>query len=285
MAYYTRPTATLGSGAGRPVTMRVPNAYDPRRAYPMYIVLHNYDDPGETVLDRFTMEDGHNFDSGCFVICPDGALDGASNAHWNYWTAGGDFTYISGLLDEAIALGWRIDTNRIYGVGYSNGAFMVRQIVDRTPSFFTATVTISGGLAGANDAVTTGTAVPGIHIHGDSDTTVLPAGDVTAATLPGSLAGHGGVGSTGYKSVTNTIADMKTRNGLTGALASAGADINFVTADGAGAECVRQRVNDSTSTTAVELWTLTGVDHAIANPDNAWITYVHPWLQANHRGT
>jgi poly(3-hydroxybutyrate) depolymerase len=284
MAYYTRPSTTLGSGAGRSTTLLVPNAYDPAKSYPLYVVLHNYDDPGGTILSRLQLEQGHNFDDGAFIICPDGEPDGASNAHFNYWTLGGDFDYISDLIAEAVSLGWSIDATRIYGVGYSNGGFMIRQLVDNNPSLFTATVTICGGLSGTNDSNDAGIAVPGIHIHGDSDLTVLPAGDAAAATLPGSLAGHGGVGSTGYVSVANTIAAMKTRNGESGALESAGADINLVSADGGGAECVRQKVAGTSAATAIESWTLTTVDHAISLVDDTWLTYIHTWLETNHRG-
>ncbi len=282
MPYHTRPSAILSAGV-RPVTLIAPNGYDPLSfTYPIVLILHNYGSTGAEIIGRLALDEAHNMDNGCFVISPDGQFYGG-NRYWDYWTPGGDFTYLTGLITEAISLGWKVDATRIYGVGYSNGAFMVRQIADQNPSTLTATFTMGGGLSGTNDLNATGVAVPGVHWHGDTDTTVLTAGDATAATLPGILSGHGGVGSSGYKSASATDADMATRNGVGGGLAANYGSINFVTADGAGAETTRRRYEASTNGTAVERWTGVGVDHTVSLAVNQG-QKVFEWLQRNHRG-
>lgn len=276
MAFYTRPSATFGSGAGRPTTLIVPNAYDPLKTYPLIIILHSYGLTGVDVVPRLAMDEAQNFDDGVFVLAPDGVNDGAgTNKHFAYGSAAtkaAETTYLTGLRDSVVA-SWPVSWVGIWG--YSNGGLKADELAAEYPAKFNMLLTLAGPDVLANSTASTGIEVPTVTIHGDSDTTVLTAGDAAAATLPGSLSTYGG-----YRSALATAAARHTRNGGSGTLGATGtggAALDLVTAV-AGAETTRQKY----TTTRDYFWSIVGGNHSFSFTARRGETcFVH--AKNNHR--
>jgi len=280
MPYYTLPSTTVGAAFGRSTTLKVPNAFDPRKTYPLLVLLHNYGSTGAGLQTRLGLAGAPQMDDGVIIFAPNATLtDGGANTYWNYWnTAAGDFQFINDTVAE-IKANWPVSW--VAGLGYSNGGFMTIQLAIQYPSLFHAMFTHAAA-AGVNDPVTPAAyTIPHFHYHGSIDATVLPAGDATGATLPGSLSGHGGVGSVGYTSTTVTVSQSNARNGGAGSLGAAGAAFDYVT-DVGGSETTAQAYSGTTSQSAVELWTGTGANHGmtIASQKGGLILSK---LRANHR--
>jgi len=283
---YTLPSLTVGASFGRSKNVIPPNDWRPTRSYPLIMALHPYGGQGTSVLTSFGFDRGHNFDDGCIIFAPDGVLDGASR-HWRYWdtSTGLDFDYLTSCVAEIegrFNISWK-------GVaGYSNGAFMAQQLVIQYPTLF-HTLVMFAGAGGVNDTTSQQSVpTPALYVIGDADATVLPAGDPAAATLPGALAGHGGVGSTGYKSAGDTVTGAALRNGVSGSLGSAGTAFDLSTGgtpSGAGAECTAQIYSNTTNQTAVELWTEAAAGHSsVATLASFRGSYpVFKWMMDNHR--
>lgn len=290
LSYYPRAVTSFGSGFSRPngspsaTTLRVPNAFDNRKRYPLIIVLHSYGATGTDVATRLDFDEAPQFDDGCLVLAPDGQVSPASspNQFWNYWDNNGpktDFLYLQDLIVEVSAV-WPVDPARIYVVGYSNGGFMAHQLAQQAPGSFTAGFSLAG-CAGTNDLTgPIGVVTPWVHYHGDNDSTVLYGGDPVAG-LPGVLDTHGGVGSPGYKSAVATTAEHAGRNGDTGVLTPYDT-IDFV-ATPVGNETTRSAYTATVPQTAVEHWRGAGGTHTISlSAGNGQLVF--QWLQSHHRG-
>lgn len=243
MTYYTTPSLVLGASFGRSFNAILPNHWRPDRSYPLCLMLHSYGATGADIHTRVLYGVSPQMDDGCIVLAPTATnTDGGANLYWKYWATGGtdDFDFLSSVVAEARA---RFSVSSVWGIGYSNGGFMTIQMSLQYPTLYDAMVTIACA-GGTNDS--TATAVKAIarwHLHGDADTLVLPGGDVAAATLPGSLAGHGGIGSTGYVDTATTVAQAAARNGNVSALGAPGAAFDLWTTGtptGTGAESAEE---------------------------------------------
>ena len=242
MTYYTTPSLTVGASFGRSVDLILPNAWNPNRSYPLCLMLHSYGATGNDIHTRTLYGEAPQIDDGCIVLAPTTSNNDAGVGYWKYWATGGvdDFDYLSSIVAEARA---RFSVSSVWGIGYSNGGFMTIQMSLQYPTLYDAMVTIACA-GGTNDS--TAVAVKAIahwHCHGDADTTVLPAGDAAAATLPGSLAGHGGIGSAGYVSTATTVAQFAARNGNVSSLGAPGTAFDLWTAGtpaGTGAESAEE---------------------------------------------
>jgi polyhydroxybutyrate depolymerase len=275
MAYYTRPTTTFGASYGRSTTLIAPNAYDPGKTYPLVLILHSYGASGADIVPRLGFDEAHNFDDGVLILAPDGVNDGVtSNKWWDYTSTTADaFTYLKAIVDEVCAA-WPVDTERVYIIGYSNGGFMAHRLVAAYQTRWTAIWTLAGSRITGETAIST--AIPATIVHGDGDTTVLPDGDVTGATLPGSM------GGTSYKSHTATAADYDSGAGGSGTLNANYGSIDLVTAV-VGAETTRRQYDGLTDATNVEKWTIEGGDHSFSlSARRGETVYLH--METYHRG-
>lgn len=284
MPWITPPTLTYGASFSRPTTIRPPLAYNPNRSYPLLVVLHNYGATGADMVTRFCLDEAVSFDDGAFVLCPTALPNGSGHNQWNYWSAytqgdGGDIDYLLNGLIVPILAACPIDRKRVFLVGYSNGAFMSHQLARLRPDLFTAAFTAAGCNGTSDPSTALAHTIPWVHWHGDSDGTVLYAGDASGATLPGDLMGHGYIGGVA------TAALHASWNGLAGSLGAQYDTIDFVTAV-AGAETSRKKYSGTTTENAVEHWIGVGVDHAISLTGTQRMGQIlFTWLATNHRTT
>ena len=103
------------SGASRRYQVRLPDNYDPSRAYPMLFSLHGLNETGDTPMRQF--ENVIN-DEGIEVF-PDG-----EDEQWNYST---DMEFIDALLTELEAE-YCVDPARVFAAGFSAGGGGVHAI-------------------------------------------------------------------------------------------------------------------------------------------------------------
>jgi polyhydroxybutyrate depolymerase len=120
-------TLTYGNET-REYLLYIPVSYDGGSGVPVMLNFHGYDGTMEGQINSANMRslaDNENF----ILVYPQGSLiDGSS--HWNASLPSADnkssvddLGFISALIDEII-LNYKVDSNRVYATGYSNGGFM-----------------------------------------------------------------------------------------------------------------------------------------------------------------
>jgi polyhydroxybutyrate depolymerase len=127
------------AGQQRMFVLAAPSTYSPQTRYPLVLVLHG--DGG----DGASMRAGFPFDQvtkqAAFVAYPTGTLG------WNLYDPADKDTDLAFLvaLVESLEKRFTIDPARVFGTGFSSGAFMVNQVGCRRPSLFRGIVSHSGG--------------------------------------------------------------------------------------------------------------------------------------------
>lgn len=171
------PTEMMLGGA-RPAPMHVPAGYDgtPR---PLLILLHGYGVDGQTQDAYFGLSalvDEKDY----FLIVPDGTPEASAemNRFWNatdaccdfYQSGVDDVAYLLGLIDEAKQ---RVEVDRVYVAGHSNGGFMSYRLACEASDVVRAVVSLAGStfLDGADCGAVEPVSV--LQIHGDQDGTVF----------------------------------------------------------------------------------------------------------------
>ena len=178
------------AGKTRPFVLATPTTYTPTKTYPVVFVLHGDGGDGPTMRAAFPFDDWSG--QSAVVVYPSGT------SGWNLYDPADtdpDLVYLAAIVD---ALGKRltIDPARVFGIGFSSGAFMLNQVACRRPGLFRAIVPHSGGAPNeprdptasrwendytrcANQTLGSGPAV--LVVHGTADRTVtFDSGDFTA---------------------------------------------------------------------------------------------------------
>ncbi|GAA4607364.1 polyhydroxybutyrate depolymerase [Actinoplanes octamycinicus] len=191
------PSALPSSGtatvevAGRPVTVHVPESYDPARPAPLVVALHGYTSDAAELEGylRLTPESDRR---GFVYAYPDGSADDRGERYWNATDAccafgspqPDDSGYLSGLI-STIQATYRIDRARVYLIGHSNGAFMAFRMACDHADQVTAIVALNG--ASWNDATRCRPSVPVsvLAIHSSADETVaFEGGQINGVAYP-----------------------------------------------------------------------------------------------------
>lgn len=131
-------------GTTRRYRLHAPAGYDPNRAVPLVIALHPY--PGEGLglsqmigLDEIAAQE--NF----LVAYPDG-INGGFNALVCCGSAD-DVGFLTALTDHLVAT-WRVDPDRVYLTGISNGGDLSFRAAVEASDRFAAIGVVSGGFIG-----------------------------------------------------------------------------------------------------------------------------------------
>jgi polyhydroxybutyrate depolymerase len=142
---------------------------------PLLFNLHGYtsnNSQQEAYGDFRTIADTANF----LVVHPNGTLDVFGIRHWNTFGPRGsgvdDVAFISALIDS-LALRYRIDPDRIYSTGMSNGGFMSYELACQLSNRIAAVGSVTGSMIASRlNTCAPGRPVPVIEIHGTADNTV-----------------------------------------------------------------------------------------------------------------
>jgi polyhydroxybutyrate depolymerase len=178
------------AGKSRSFLLVAPSTYSPSKSYPLVLVLHGDGGDGSSIRAAIPVDGASDQDA--IVAYPSG------NLGWNLYDApdtNDDLTFLVALV-ASLQTRFTLDPARVFGVGFSSGAFMLNQVACRRPSFFRAIAPHSGGAPNeprdpaatrwendytrcAGQTMGSGPAV--MVIHGTADTDVSYAsGDFTA---------------------------------------------------------------------------------------------------------
>jgi polyhydroxybutyrate depolymerase len=178
------------AGTARSFVLAAPSTYSPEKTYPLVLVLHGDGGDGPAMRAAFPFDSVSQ--QAAFVAYPTGTFG------WNLYDPADtntDLIYLVAVVD-AIAQRFAIDPARVFGIGFSSGAFMLNQVGCRRPPLFRAIVPHSGGAPNeprdptatrwennytrcANQTLGSGPAV--LVVHGTADTAVtFDSGDFTA---------------------------------------------------------------------------------------------------------
>lgn len=140
---------TLGKGY---YILAVPANYNAAKSYPLVLVLHGDDDTAEMISQWYpfhaaTEASGED----AFVVYPSGPPPDRVGDGWQLWPldpGNSDIVFLQAVIDD-VSGNYNIDSNRVFGAGYSKGAFMVNQVACVT-TMFRAIAGNSGGAPSLN---------------------------------------------------------------------------------------------------------------------------------------
>jgi polyhydroxybutyrate depolymerase len=172
------------SGSSREYLLAVPQSYDASRSYPLVVALHGNPGTADEMLAAFPFD----FTGGAVIV----AYPQAQEDNWDLATPAADNQDMEAVqaLPSEIATKVHVDTSRVFGLGFSGGAFFLNQITCQIPGIFRAFASHSGGAPFQDGAQTwpngcvrcAGSPTPAIMIHGSADTEVSPDSSKFAAS-------------------------------------------------------------------------------------------------------
>ena len=144
-------------------------------AVPLLFNLHGYSSNNvqqEAYGEFRPIADTANF----LIVHPNGVFDAANNRNWNTFGPRGtgvdDVSFLSALLDT-LASRYRLDPDRVYSTGMSNGGFMSYELACQLSGRVAAVASVTGSMTSSRlSTCTSGRPVPVLEIHGTADGTV-----------------------------------------------------------------------------------------------------------------
>ena len=173
----TTITGTIRHGGlVREYRLYVPAVYNTTTGLrPLLFNLHGYgsnNQQQEFYGDFRPIADTANF----LVVHPNGTIDAANNRNWNTFGPRGtgvdDVSFLSALIDT-LAARYRVDPDRVYSTGMSNGGFMSYELACQLSGRVAAIASVTGSMTASRlSTCTPGRPVPVLEIHGTADGTV-----------------------------------------------------------------------------------------------------------------
>ncbi len=188
-AYNVSDNASLDfGGIKRTYRIHAPPSYDGTKPVPLLLVFHGLGGSGremEVATGFNELSDRRGF----LVVYPDGYE--ASWADGSGATPAGrvgvdDVGFVSALIYK-LGNELRIDLNRVYATGYSNGGMFVQRLACELSQKITAVASVAGTMAGKlSTSCNPGRAVSVMHIHGTEDSIVpWQGGEVRGVGISG----------------------------------------------------------------------------------------------------
>ncbi len=132
---------TLQVGARtRSYGVRVPKTYDPLVAYPVVMVFHGDGGTQDNMYGYFKYQVGSADEA--ILVYPSG-----EGQTWDLYTPAAtnkDIAFLEALLPD-VAARYSIDSARVFGFGWSNGAYFVNQVACRRSGYFLGVASHAGG--------------------------------------------------------------------------------------------------------------------------------------------
>ena len=146
----------MTGGNNRPYSVRLPNNYDPKRAYPVIMLLHGCGGGTNNVpMEKVT---------GADAILARGTGSAASTC-WDTKANGPDVAFFDAMVAD-VKTRFCADEKRIFAVGYSSGSWLANQLTCIRADVLRGAATVTGGeSAGAG----CGGPVARIFIHDTTD--------------------------------------------------------------------------------------------------------------------
>jgi polyhydroxybutyrate depolymerase len=178
-------------GGDRPVEPVGPDDWRPgEEPLPLVILLHGFGATPEAqdLLLRFSPQvEAERF----LLLVPQGTENDEGTFFWNAtdaccgWNSGvDDVAYLTSLIDEAEDA-WGEGVSEVFITGHSNGGFMSYRMACDVPDRIDGIAPLAGAPWADGDDCAVGDPVPVLHIHGDTDDSVLYEGE---GSYPGAVA-------------------------------------------------------------------------------------------------
>ncbi|MBT2559342.1 hypothetical protein J7E24_16250 [Hymenobacter sp. ISL-91] len=206
-------------GVVRDYRLYVPRAYDGTKPVPLLLNLHGFGSNNveqEQYGDFRAIADTANF----LVLHPNGTVGPNSQRFWNTflpYAAGGpdDVGFLSALIDS-ISARYRVNQQRLYSTGMSNGGFMSYELACRLNGRIAAIASVTGSMVASHlDACAPVRAVPVLEIHGTADGTVPYEGNAVFVPIPELVAAWAQRNGCNPTPVITQVPDTNTTDGST----------------------------------------------------------------------
>lgn len=156
--WVAQPDVTI-QGTPRVWAIRLPDDYNPMRAYPLVVELHGCGSGTNNVpVERVAGEDA------IFVR----GTAAQADVCWNTSPNGPNLEFFDAMVD-GVAASACVDENRIFASGYSSGSWLVSVLACLRGDRLRAVATVAGGNALFGNQTCTGT-VAQIFVHDQDDT-------------------------------------------------------------------------------------------------------------------
>jgi polyhydroxybutyrate depolymerase len=262
-------TSAIALNDGRGSQLILPKDASPEKPQPLLINLHGYTGTGAS-QSLYTHLEEAAVEAGIAYIAPTGTKDKQGSTFWNANSACCNFNnsdvddvaFIDTLIEKSSALA-KIDPERIYIFGHSNGAFMAYAYLCSGHTKVAAIAALAGAM-NLDPKLCKSQPSNILHIHGEKDATILYTG--------GSLFGAR------YTSAQSTIDQWSAINGCRKGKES---DMDLIeTMSGVDTVKVSYRCAQG----ALELWRMPEGEHSPVL-DLGFARNVLVWLMANERQT
>ncbi len=245
-------TTLTHNGITREYILKIPSTYDTNAKLPLVINFHGFggcaSDHANSVGDLNTIANTEKF----IVAYPQGVPGEKGDSYWKPTGDGSqnindnDVFFTKQLINH-IGSNYKIDTNKVYAIGYSNGGMMSYGLACSSGDVIAAIGIMSGIMLPETCNTTDYTSV--IHFHGIGDD-VLPYN-----------------GNTDYQSVQSVINSWLTHNGISS---------SSLTTNSLNSGNVIQKVyTGGNGNTSVELFTINQMDGKTGG---------HDWFSGNING-
>lgn len=153
-------------GTSRKYDLYRPENYEASKTYPLVVAFHAYGRDRQSMAADTKLNE--KADSAAFLIAyPDGT---GSKRSWNAGACcnqtADDVAFVEALLKD-VATTAKIDSDRIYAVGMSNGAMMAYRVACELDEMFAAAAGVAGTMVASPCSPTR--SIPILHIHGTED--------------------------------------------------------------------------------------------------------------------
>jgi polyhydroxybutyrate depolymerase len=288
-----RPRASTPAGAAtnalvaaRPYRIAAPAVIDPRRSYPLVLVLHGWGGSSEHVegyyqLDRLVDE------RGVLVAYPEGTKEPWTRHLWSrqrrFWNATDgccnffgsevdDVAYLDAVIDD-VGAHYRVDPKRIFVMGLSNGGYMSYRYACDRAGRVAAIVSQAGAMWADATRCKPSEPVAVLEIHGTNDE-MVPYGS-RAPTGPDDHR---------VPSAHQSVADWVALDHCdpTPDTSAPPRDLLQDTSEGAsGGPDAETTTERWTGCPGVELWTMHGARHVPRVNQPLWAQSIYGWLAAH----
>ncbi|WP_190242570.1 extracellular catalytic domain type 1 short-chain-length polyhydroxyalkanoate depolymerase [Hymenobacter lapidiphilus] len=206
-------------GLVRDYRLYVPKAYDGTRPVPLLLNLHGFGSNAseqEQYGDFRAIADTANF----LVVHPNGTVGATGQRFWNtflpYAAGGPDDVGFLGALIDSLSAKYRVNQQRLYSTGMSNGGFMSYELACRLNSRIAAIASVTGSMIASHlDACTPVRAVPVLEIHGTADATVPYQGNGNFVPIPDLVAAWAQRNGCNPTPVITQVPNINTTDGST----------------------------------------------------------------------
>lgn len=200
--FYSRDFKFFYNGTARSYRLHFPLGSNSSSGKPLVIALHGFGD-NPWIMEVYTGLSRLADRNGFIIVYPFGT--GGLQDKYISWNAGSccstavvekvdDVGFINALTDNLISR-YSVDPDRVYLIGYSNGAMLAHRLAAETPEKFAAASAVSGSVAGESypdfihfSLPPPKRAFPVIMFHGEKDLVVPFAGGENVYTLQPGMA-------------------------------------------------------------------------------------------------